>query len=147
VVILYGVSALCGLLSIFLLYPAGSTLGMVLIVLGIGVWIGVQHLGYQEFFELGRVAHRTIEQKRIIVNNLAVRRAAKSFAKAQSFDEIGKMLQAAFQESDFDGYQLDIGSQSTSLVGADRKSSNTQIIAWDREGARANPRWALHLEL
>ncbi len=147
VVILYGVSALCGLLSIFLLYPAGSTLGMVLIVLGIGVWIGVQHLGYQEFFELGRVAQRTIEQKRIIVNNLAVRRAAKSFAKAQSFDEIGKMLQAAFQESDFDGYQLDTGSQSTSLVGADRKSSNTQIIAWDREGASANPRWALHLEL
>jgi hypothetical protein len=147
VVILYGVSAICGLLSIFLLYPAGSTLGMVLVVLGIGVWIGVQHLGYQEFFELGRVAQRTIEQKRIIINNLAVRRAAKSFGKAQSFDEISKVLQAAYQASDFDGYQLDVGSEATSLIGTNRETSNTRMIAWNREGASANPRWALHLEL
>lgn len=147
VVILYGVSAVCGLLSIFLLYPAGSTLGMVLVVLGIGVWIGVQHLGYQEFFELGRVAQRTIEQKRIIVNNLAVRRAAKSFARAHSFDEIGKAIQSAFQGSDFDGYQLDISSEAAPLIGTNKATSNNAMIAWNKEGVIANPRWTLHLEL
>ena len=73
-----------------------------------------------------------------------MRRAAKSFVKAQSFDEIGKALQAAFHASDFDGYQLDIASGAASLAG---QSSSAQIIAWNKEGAGANPRWALHLEL
>jgi UDP-GlcNAc:undecaprenyl-phosphate GlcNAc-1-phosphate transferase len=147
VVILYGVSALCGLLSIFLLYPAGSTLGMVFIVLGVGIWIGVQHLGYQEFFELGRVAQRTFEQKRIIVNNLAVRRAAKSFARAQSLDEISQTLEEAFRASDFDGYELDFAPEAIALTGTSRETSNSGVIVWNKEGARANPRWTLNLEL
>jgi hypothetical protein len=37
------------MLSLFLLWPTGSSLGSVLAVLGIGIWIGVQHLGYLEF--------------------------------------------------------------------------------------------------
>ena len=45
VIILYGVSAVFALLSLFLLWPTGSTLGLVLAVLGTGIWLGVQHLG------------------------------------------------------------------------------------------------------
>lgn len=147
VVILYGVSAVCGLMSIFLLYPAGNTLGMVLVVLGVGLWIGIQHLGYQEFFELGRVAQRTMDQKKIIVNNLAVRRAAKSFAKAQSFDEIGKAIQSAFTGSDFDGYQLNISSEAVPLIGTNEATSTDALMAWNKESAGTTPRWTLHLEL
>ena len=62
VIVLYAVSALFALLSLFLLWPTGSTLGLVLAVLGTGIWMGVQHLGYLEFGELRRVAQRTIEQ-------------------------------------------------------------------------------------
>ena len=140
VVILYGVSALCGLLSIFLLYPAGSTLGIVLAVLGVGIWVGVQSLGYHEFFELGRVAQRTIDQKRIIINNLAVRRASRAFGRAQSFDEIGKALEAAFQASDFDGYRLDLAPRTAT-------DKSRTMISWNKGEAGANPRWTLSLEL
>jgi len=49
VIVLYAVSAVFGLLSLFLLWPTGSSLGLVLAVLGTGVWLGVQHLGYLEF--------------------------------------------------------------------------------------------------
>ncbi len=108
VIVLYGVSAACGLLSLFLLNPNGGTVGIVLFVLGVGVWIGVQHLGYQEFFELGRVAQRTIEQKRIIANNLAIRKAATELASAKSYEQIYKILQAAFEKNEFDGYRLNI---------------------------------------
>src|ERR1017187_2924072 len=62
VIVLYGVSAIFALLSLFLLWPTGSTLGLVMLVVGAGVWLGVQHLGYLEFGELRRVAHRTFEQ-------------------------------------------------------------------------------------
>ena len=75
VIILYGVSAIFGLFSLFLLGPTSGFIGIVFVVLGSGVWLGVQRLGYLEFGELRRVAQRTIDQRRVFVNNLAVRRA------------------------------------------------------------------------
>ena len=65
------------MLSLFLLWPTGSTLGLVLAVLGIGIWMGVQHLNYLEFGELRRVAQRTLDQRLIFINNLAIRRACR----------------------------------------------------------------------
>ena len=41
VILLYGVSAIFALLSLFLLWPTGSSLGLMLAVLGVGIWIGV----------------------------------------------------------------------------------------------------------
>jgi UDP-GlcNAc:undecaprenyl-phosphate GlcNAc-1-phosphate transferase len=106
VIILYGVSALCGLLSLFLLYPSGPTVGIVLFVVGAGIWMGVQHLGYHEFFELKRMAQRTIDQKKIMRNNLAIRRAMRSLSKAQDSEQVLKALTSAFETNDFDGFQL-----------------------------------------
>src|SRR5258706_2331344 len=106
VLILYSVSAACGLLSLFLLYPSGSLVGIVLFVIGAGIWVGVQHLGYHEFIELGRMAHRTMEQKRIIVNNLAIRRATEALSKSEDIDGVGRVLRDAFEANDFDGFVL-----------------------------------------
>lgn len=106
VIILYGVSAVFALLSLFLLWPTGSTLGLVLAVVGTGIWLGVQHLGYLEFGELRRVAQRTIEQRRIFVNNLAFRRASEELKVARDFDQVGRILTAAFDNNDFDGFEL-----------------------------------------
>src|SRR5207253_2956455 len=82
VIILYAVSALCGLLSLLLLNPSGPTVGIVLFVIGAGVWVGVPQLGYHELFEIRRVAQRTIDQKKIIINNLAIRRAGERLSSA-----------------------------------------------------------------
>jgi hypothetical protein len=106
VLILYVVSAICGLLSLFLLYPSGPLIGIVLFVIGAGIWVGVQQLGYHEFVELGRVAHRTLEQKKVIVNNLAIRRATEALSKTEDHDGIGRVLLDAFEANDFDGFEL-----------------------------------------
>lgn len=106
VVVLYGVSAVFAMLSLFLLWPTGSSLGLVLAVLGIGIWIGVQHLGYLEFGELARVAHRTLNQPQIFVNNLAIRRATEELKVARDYDQIRRILTAAFDSNDFDGFEL-----------------------------------------
>src|SRR5439155_13151764 len=100
VIVLYAVSALFGLLSLFLLWPTGSSLGLVLAVLGTGIWVGVQHLGYLEFGELRRVAQRTIEQRQIFVNNLAIRRATEELNLAADFDQLRHILTAAFHNND-----------------------------------------------
>jgi UDP-GlcNAc:undecaprenyl-phosphate GlcNAc-1-phosphate transferase len=106
VILLYGVSAAFAMLSLFLLWPTGSSLGLVLAVLGIGVWIGVQHLGYLEFGELARVANRTLNQPQIFVNNLAIRRAIEELKVARDCDQVRRILTAAFSSNDFDSFEL-----------------------------------------
>jgi len=106
VILLYGVSAIFAMLSLFLLWPTGSSLGLVLAVLGIGIWIGVQHLGYLEFGELARVAHRTLDQPQIFVNNLAIRRATEELKVARDYDQVRRILVAAFGSNDFDSFEL-----------------------------------------
>jgi hypothetical protein len=75
-------------------------------VVGTGVWMGVQHLGYLEFGELRRVASKTIEQRQIFINNLAIRRATEELKVAREYDQILRILCAAFGASDFDAVEL-----------------------------------------
>ena len=108
VVALYAVSALFALLSLFLLWPGRSTLGLVLVLIGTCVWFGVQHLGYLEFGEIGRVAHRTFDQRGIFVNNLAILRATEELKCASDYVQVCGILEAAFSTNDFDGFELNI---------------------------------------
>jgi UDP-GlcNAc:undecaprenyl-phosphate GlcNAc-1-phosphate transferase len=105
--VLYGVSAIFGLLSLFLLLPGGGPVALVLVVLGGIMWIGVQHLGYHEWFELRRMAQRTLDQKQVVVNNLAVRRAISDLADCGKLDQVRALLESTFAENDFDGYELE----------------------------------------
>ena len=116
VILLYGVSAVFAMLSLFLLWPTGSSLGLVLAVMGIGIWIGVQHLGYLEFGELARVAHRTLNQPQIFVNNLAIRRATEELKVARDYDQVRRILLAAFGSNDFDGFELDLELRAGEVV-------------------------------
>ena len=133
VIILYGVSAIFAMLSLFLLWPTGSSLGLVLAVLGTGIWIGVQHLGYLEFGELARVAHRTLNQPQIFVNNLAIRRATEELKVARDYDQIRRILLAAFGSNDFDCFDLTIDDLSAS-VSAHSIGATRSAIRWTKAG-------------
>jgi len=139
VIVLYGVSAVFALLSLFLLWPTGSTLGLVLAVLGTGVWIGVQHLGYLEFGEIRRVAQRTIEQRQIVVNNLAIRRATEELKVAESFQQVGRILTAAFDSNDFDAFELraEVAGRGFHLVDAE----DIPQLRWSKPGSFATIRF------
>lgn len=149
VFILYVVSAICGLLSLFLLNPSGPTVGIVLFVIFAGVWLGVQQLGYHEFGELTRVAHRTMEQKRIIVNNLAIRRATEGLASATDLNSVERALRAAFEANDFDGFDLQLASTGDSQIEDD--PTNRFKLSWQRPNGtdehEKSPVWALTIDL
>jgi UDP-GlcNAc:undecaprenyl-phosphate GlcNAc-1-phosphate transferase len=106
VILLYGASALCGLFSLVLLYPGGVTIAIVLVGLSLCIWAGMRHLGYHEFRELKLAAHRTMEQRRVITSDVAVRRATEKLAKVQDFLHLCWTLQEAFDATDFDAYHL-----------------------------------------
>ena len=156
VILLYGVSAVFAMLSLFLLWPTGSSLGLVLAVLGIGIWIGVQHLGYLEFGELARVAHRTLDQPQIFVNNLAIRRATEELKVARDYDQVLRILAAAFGSNDFDGFELKVDLlpseivpfENTDVPGS-RRTGNS--FRWSKPGfpkvVDASAVWTIALNL
>jgi UDP-N-acetylmuramyl pentapeptide phosphotransferase/UDP-N-acetylglucosamine-1-phosphate transferase len=151
VIVLYGVSAIFALLSLFLLWPTGSTLGLVLAVLGTGIWIGVQHLGYLEFGELRRVAQRTVAQRQVFANNLAIRRAAEELKTAVNFQDVGRILGAVFEENDFDGFELRPESHTGNAELAIAQPTAFSPIRWRKPGSHAargfGNTWSLHLDL
>jgi UDP-GlcNAc:undecaprenyl-phosphate GlcNAc-1-phosphate transferase len=139
VILLYGVSAAFAMLSLFLLWPTGSSLGLVLAVLGIGIWIGVQHLGYLEFGELARVAHRTLNQPQIFVNNLAVRRASEELKVARDYEQVRRILVAAFSNNDFDGFELKLDMMPAARMPFDVSDLSARrgspSFRWSKAGA------------
>jgi len=143
------------MLSLFLLWPTGSTLGLVLAVLGTGVWLGVQRLGYLEFGEIRRVAQRTIEQRDIFVNNLFIRRAMEELKVAKDYAELCQILETAFSENDFDGFVLKVnppedrnGARDLSLLST---LAETAQFKWSKVKSRKLPdhcpAWKLTLQL
>ncbi len=149
VIVLYAVSALFAMLSLFLLWPTGSTLGLVLAVVGTGVWLGVQHLNYLEFGELRRVAQRTIDQRHIVINNLSVRRAIEELKLANELSQIRRVLVAAFENNDFDAFELVLKAGN----GDYTSSSNDQArpLHWSKfphmAAISTQPSWKLTLDL
>jgi UDP-GlcNAc:undecaprenyl-phosphate/decaprenyl-phosphate GlcNAc-1-phosphate transferase len=153
VIVLYAVSALFALLSLFLLWPSGPTLGLVLAVLGMGVWFGVQHLGYLEFGELRRVAQRTIEQPQIFINNLAIRRAIEAQKVTSDYHDLCRILEAAFSANDFDAFELRLHR----LSGEPHETRALHVtltapdLRWQKPGSRFSHErvtaWSVNLDL
>ena len=102
VLILYAVSAFYGLLSLISLYPSGLSIGVILGGLGLTVWLCVSKLGYIEFKEIQRLALRSFDQKVIIKNNLALRRATAALQTCGSNSEMVAILDGMFEEHEFD---------------------------------------------
>ena len=155
VITLYAVSAIFALLSLFLLWPTGGTLGLVLTVLGVGVWIGVQRLGYLEFGELRRVAQRSIERQ-VLINNLAIRRATEELKVTQDYAQVCRILVAALSGNDFDAFDIRL---PFSLAEIPSQPNLRQIspwgespcLRWTRPGCQNSHEltsvWSLNLEL
>lgn len=137
VITLYGVSALCAFLSLFLLRPGGGPLAIVLAVLGVGAWMGLQQLDYRELSELKRLARRTVDQRKIIANNIAVHAANEQLTRARSKIEIEDVFLKLFANNAFDA--LDLRSVDGSLQ-----------YSWVREGqgvAAKQDGWSLCIPL
>jgi hypothetical protein len=106
VIALYAVCAGCALLSLFLIYPGDTMVGLILVVAGTIMCVGIQRLGYPEFNEISRIAQRTLEQRQIIANNVVIRKAARSLRTTRSRVDVVKALDLVLQMGEFDDYQV-----------------------------------------
>jgi len=142
VLVLYGVSALFGLFSLFLKFPSGRIDGTVLVVLGSVLFFGIQRLGYVEMFELRRVAIRTLEQRQVIINNLSLRRASRQLAEVSDPRGIARVVQAAFENNGFDSFELAVHLRSSA-----RNDLSPQIFSWHKGAQTGAAQWQLTLDL
>ena len=147
VAMLYAVSAGFALVSLLLINRSGAAIALVLVVLAAVASIGLERLGYHEVSELQRVAQRTIEQKKIISNNLSIRRATEKLKACARFDQICEVLEEAFDRNEFDRFELEFP------LGRAREwpraAGERLQYEWENPGSPADVErsWSLSLQL
>jgi len=149
VLVLYAVTAGFALLSLVLLHGV-AMLALVLTVIGIGVWLGVQQLRYAEFLELHSLVQRTRQRKQFVANDLEIRHAAESLNSCTDFAMICRVLEKSLQPVGFDGFQFKyppVESFSESSFAPMRRAPGGGLQhSWDGE-AVSDAAWGLRLEL
>jgi UDP-GlcNAc:undecaprenyl-phosphate GlcNAc-1-phosphate transferase len=149
VLTLYGVTAAFGLLSVALMHGE-KMLAMVLAVIAISVFWGIGQLRYVEFSELNELLQRAAVRRRIMANNVSVRRAAESLATCQDREGLCRILQETFEPLGFDGFRLEnfagAGVPEAAVSPLRRDLNGRLQYNWSGEGGLA-PAWELRLQL
>jgi UDP-GlcNAc:undecaprenyl-phosphate GlcNAc-1-phosphate transferase len=149
VLVLYAVTAGFGLLSLVLLH-GDAMIALVLSVIGLGVWLGVQQLQYTEFAELHALFQRTGQRRRVLVNNLKIRRATESLKACGELDHLCQTLKDTLRPLGFDGFLLRSphidGIPRRQLAPFQRTSDGGLRYDWDGNGS-SQPEWELRFEL
>jgi UDP-GlcNAc:undecaprenyl-phosphate/decaprenyl-phosphate GlcNAc-1-phosphate transferase len=87
--VLYGVSALFGLLAMLLVNSGDSLIAVLLFVVGAVIVLGLGHLRYHEVDEVRASVKRNIGERRVrLANNLRMRRACRAVSSASTLDEL-----------------------------------------------------------
>lgn len=87
--VLYGVSALFGLLAMLFVNSGNSLTAVVLFVVGVAVVLALGKLRYHEVDELRASVKRNIGERRVrAANNLRMRRACQAVSGAATLDEL-----------------------------------------------------------
>ncbi len=134
VLILYAVTAVFAFLSLIVLHDA-TLIASVLVIIGLGIGLGVQYLGYAEFSEVRRFVRRTALQKRIVANNIEVRHAIEALNSCADVDLLCKILKTTLQSLGFDGFRIGHPS-AEALAGAtsvslQRAKENEIQLLWE----------------
>ncbi|MDE3136080.1 MAG: undecaprenyl/decaprenyl-phosphate alpha-N-acetylglucosaminyl 1-phosphate transferase [Acidobacteriota bacterium] len=151
VLLLYGVTASFGLLSLALLH-SHATIALVLVVIGLGVGFGIQQLRYAEFSELFLLAQRTLQPRRFIAENLQIRRGTDALGRCFDLEAICRTLQDTLEPLGFDGFAFrspHVAIPPDGTVAPLLRSSDGRLqYAWNGFGTGHNePGWELTLEL
>lgn len=150
VLVLYAVTATFGLLSLLLVAPGGRLVGLVLAVIGLGVFAGLQQLRYHEIEELGRVASRTLHQREIVANNLAIRRAIDDLKKCGTAASLCAVVQQTLEPIGFSGVSIQTRTSSFRYgdVAPLIPTSNGELVLfWDPHCHGDESLWTLTLRV
>jgi UDP-GlcNAc:undecaprenyl-phosphate GlcNAc-1-phosphate transferase len=146
---LYAVTAGFGFLSLVLLQQRRA-IALVLAVTGIGIFLGVQQLRYQEFAELLSILQRVNRRRQILANHVAIRQAAERLRECDDFRSVCRVLKDTLEPIGFDAVCFRKSGQngfSSSMLEPLRYSPDgSWLYSWFG-GEVAEPPWELKVEL
>jgi UDP-GlcNAc:undecaprenyl-phosphate GlcNAc-1-phosphate transferase len=149
VLTLYAVTAGFGFLSLVLLHERRA-IAMVLAVIGIGIFLGVQQLRYQEFAELLSILQRVTRRRQIVANHVAIRQATERLRECGDLGTICRTLQDTLEPIGFDAVRFQKleknGFPSSMLQPLRYSPDGSWLLSWF-EHEITDPPWELKLEL
>jgi hypothetical protein len=149
VLTLYAVTAGFGFLSLVLLQQRRAV-ALVLAVMGIGIFLGVQQLRYQEFAELLSVLQRVTRRRQILANHVALRQAAEKLRECHDLGAMCEILQDTLEPIGFDAVRFrklgENGYCSEMLQPMQYSPDGSWLLSWYAHEI-AEPAWELKLDL
>jgi UDP-GlcNAc:undecaprenyl-phosphate GlcNAc-1-phosphate transferase len=149
VLILYAVTAGFGFLSLILLQQRKS-IALVLAVTGIGIFLGVQQLRYQEFTELLTILQRVTRRRQILANHVAIRQSAERLKECHDLGSICQILEDTLEPIGFDAVRFrklgKNGFSPSMLQPMHYLPDGSWLLSWF-EHEIGEPPWELKLEL
>jgi UDP-GlcNAc:undecaprenyl-phosphate/decaprenyl-phosphate GlcNAc-1-phosphate transferase len=131
VILLYGVAGLLGLISLLFLNPVGRTVGLVLVMLGVGLVVAIQQLRIPELQALNAYMSRHLRHQRdLLASSIAMKQATDRFGSASSSRELFAMLQAALEQSTFSRAEVRWRADAASPRLANVRPSNEGGGTW-----------------
>jgi UDP-GlcNAc:undecaprenyl-phosphate GlcNAc-1-phosphate transferase len=149
VLTLYAVTAGFAFLSLVLLQQRRA-IASVLAVTGIGIFLGVQQLRYQEFAELLSMLQRVTRRRQVLANHVAIRQATDRLRECGDLGSICQLLQETLEPIGFDAVRFrksgKNGFSSSMLQPLRCLPDGSWLFSWFEHGV-AEPPWELKLEL
>lgn len=149
VLILYAITAGFGFLSLVLLHGR-ATIALVLAVTGIGIFLGLQQLRYQEFTELLSVLRSVPRRRQILANHVAIRQATERLSECNDLGSICRILQDTLEPIGFDAIRFrksgKNGFPSSMLEPLRYSPDGSWLFSWFEHDISEAP-WELRLAL
>ena len=91
-----------------------------------------------------------MEQPQVFINNLAIRRAVEELKVAGDYEQVCRVVQAAFESNDFDSLEWHLEPDGLRLHLMSHQSESLRF-RWqrttEREDSKVSPSWKLDLDL
>jgi UDP-GlcNAc:undecaprenyl-phosphate GlcNAc-1-phosphate transferase len=149
VLTLYAVTAGFGFVSLVMLQQRRG-IALVLAVVGIGIFLGVQQLRYQEFAELLSVLQRVSRRRQVMANHVAIRLATEKLSECEGLGPMCQILKNTLEPIGFDAVRFQKcgknGYSSSMIQPMSYLPDGAWLYSWF-EGEILEAPWELRLEL
>jgi len=141
VLVLYALAALFSLGSLLIIQSTGNLIALVAVLAGVSGWFLTAGLHYEELSELNDYVARAMQsQRRVLANQISIRKAAKQLEEAASLEGSWQILVRIVEALDFDGVTCHLPQWPI--------DSGPLLRAWSRNREQnSNERWSVSIPL
>ncbi|HEU5407574.1 MAG TPA: MraY family glycosyltransferase [Nitrospira sp.] len=127
VCVLYALALICGLSGIAIAIGGPLVFAISFVILSLILAVGISSLGYVEFLEVGRIVRRFFEQRRVMANDVTLRKLARLVQSAPCVAELRDELRMSLIAAQFDGMELSLEPWLAEVVPCRRRA---MCIGW-----------------